>query len=170
MSVYASNTAQRVKHIDLHGRVTAKWYIFTFQLHLHSLIHSLTLQCDNCVDGCDHHCQWVNNCIGSRNYSTFFALLMSAVRTKRVYSPFLSHDPFFQTTTLILIIVTSALHLYFFTIDEQLSFRETLSSPDCIVVAVAFILSVCVIWPVAALLSYHMRVSFPPYHIFQFPF
>jgi DHHC palmitoyltransferase len=37
-------------------------------------------QCDNCVDACDHHCQWVNNCIGRRNYTSFLVLLITAVR------------------------------------------------------------------------------------------
>ena len=65
-------------------------------------------------------------------------------------------------------IVTSALHLHFTTINEQLTFRETLSNPEGIVTAIAFGLSVCVIWPVAALLSYHMRVSFHVSYIFSF--
>ncbi|KAF9448023.1 hypothetical protein P691DRAFT_670293 [Macrolepiota fuliginosa MF-IS2] len=94
--------------------------------------------CDNCVDGCDHHCQWVNNCVGRRNYTTFFVLLFSA------------------TLTLILIICTSALHLYLLTIRENLDFRHALARGAGS--AVAFCLSILIIWPVAALLSYHMRL------------
>lgn len=62
-----------------------------------------------------------------------------------------------QTTTLALIIVTSALHLFFLTRKEHMDFKHALSQGAGS--AVAFCMSISVIWPVGALLSYHMRVS-----------
>mmetsp|Transcript_18789 Transcript_18789/g.52353 ORF Transcript_18789/g.52353 Transcript_18789/m.52353 type:complete len:388 (+) Transcript_18789:538-1701(+) len=31
--------------------------------------------CDRCVDGFDHHCKWLNNCVGAKNYWSFFLLV-----------------------------------------------------------------------------------------------
>lgn len=54
------------------------------------------------------------------------------------------------------IIVTCALHLYFLTTQRHIGFRKALGQGAGS--AVAFSISVVVIWPVLALLSYHLRV------------
>lgn len=33
-------------------------------------------RCNRCVEGFDHHCKWLNNCIGKKNYTTFILLLV----------------------------------------------------------------------------------------------
>ncbi|KAI9057937.1 hypothetical protein FKP32DRAFT_1582950 [Trametes sanguinea] len=96
--------------------------------------------CDNCVDGCDHHCQWVNNCVGRRNYTSFFTFLFSSVMT------------------LILVLCTTALHLYLLTRKFHMSFRQAIGTSQGVGSAVAFCISIVVIWPVLALLSYHLRL------------
>ncbi|KAF8590092.1 zf-DHHC-domain-containing protein, partial [Ramaria rubella] len=94
--------------------------------------------CDNCVDGCDHHCQWVNNCVGRRNYTSFITFLVAA------------------SLTLALVIVTAALHLFILTRRNHISFRTALSTAPGS--AVVFSLGIVVIWPLLALMGYHVRL------------
>ncbi len=37
--------------------------------------HCLT--CKRCASGFDHHCKWINNCIGERNYGWFVGMIVS---------------------------------------------------------------------------------------------
>ena len=36
-------------------------------------------ECHKCVDRYDHHCPWLNTCIGARNYNAFLVMLGSAL-------------------------------------------------------------------------------------------
>ena len=36
-------------------------------------------KCNKCVDGFDHHCRWLNNCIGRINYKCFLATLVFVI-------------------------------------------------------------------------------------------
>eukprot|EP00347_Sterkiella_histriomuscorum_P024239 403331826 len=51
-------------------------YMFCLICKAHCLEQSKHCsQCDRCVYNFDHHCQWLNNCIGSNNYKYFFGLI-----------------------------------------------------------------------------------------------
>ena len=66
-----------------------------------------------------------------------------------------------QVITLVLVICTTALHLHLLAHKPDMNFRRAIATSQGIGSAVAFSLSIVVIWPVTALLSYHLRVS-PP--------
>lgn len=36
-------------------------------------------RCDRCTEGFDHHCKWVNNCIGKPNYRSFVIMINSVM-------------------------------------------------------------------------------------------
>ena len=64
-----SNKMQRMKYCD-----TCNIYL---GLIVRPPLTSHCTSCDLCVERFDHHCPWVGNCIGKRNYKHFFGLLVA---------------------------------------------------------------------------------------------
>ena len=56
------------------GRNLDYFCFFCRSLWSSSSVHCMT--CGKCVEGFDHHCVFVNNCIGYRNHANFLVFLM----------------------------------------------------------------------------------------------
>ncbi len=106
--------------------------------------------CDNCVENIDHHCTFLNTCIGRRNYTTFFAFLI------------------FTLLSLAIMIAFSVVHLYCLTrsvtqalpksgaFGSGLDFREALARSP--VSAILFLLNIGAAAPISFLFGYHLRL------------
>eukprot|EP00793_Prasinoderma_coloniale_P004563 PRCOL_00000324-RA len=58
--------------------LSGKFYCALCQLHV-GRTSKHCRECDRCVHGFDHHCKWLNNCVGAANYAEFLWLLRMLV-------------------------------------------------------------------------------------------